>query len=170
MTKFASRIKLVNNGEEIGFEQALITDNINNENFIIIDRQITDSDLKGKRLDLLALKYLEGNKFQFVVVEVKLGNNPELKEEVAKQLDVYINHINNHFKEYKSCYEQNYAQKRILDLIKKPIFPNIEIVLPVKGLVVVGGYSGLANKQLTILKQNHPGLDITHFEYVLKNP
>lgn len=46
ITEFASRIKKVRNGEEIDFEQSLITDNQNKQNIIFIDRQVTDTILK----------------------------------------------------------------------------------------------------------------------------
>ncbi|NLI11422.1 MAG: hypothetical protein GX425_02060, partial [Peptococcaceae bacterium] len=41
-----SRIKAINNGEEITFEQMIITDNMDREDLIIIDRQVTDEQLR----------------------------------------------------------------------------------------------------------------------------
>ena len=80
--QFCGRIKQVNYGEEIVFEQALITDNLGRQDLIIIDRQVTDSALYRRRMDLLALRQLEpeSNQYGFLVIEVKLGNNPELKK------------------------------------------------------------------------------------------
>lgn len=81
-----SQIRIVNNGEEIEFEQSIITDNIDNPAFFIIDRQITETTLKRKRIDLLALKRLSETHYRFVVVEVKLGKNKDLKQAVVGQL------------------------------------------------------------------------------------
>jgi len=163
LTEFASRIKKVHNGEEIDFEQSLITDNLNKEKIIIIDRQITDTILKRKRLDLLALKQIEENKYQFLVMEVKLGNNPELKNKVASQLDGYLKHIQAKFYDYKKCYEKQFEQKRELGLIKKPAINKINIIEPVEGIILVGGYSGIAFKQINELKATYPHLKIKQF-------
>ncbi|RLC28581.1 MAG: hypothetical protein DRH37_09260, partial [Deltaproteobacteria bacterium] len=84
-----SKIKKVNNGEEITFEQSLITDNIDSEEVIIIDRQVGGGGLSGI-LDLLALKKIDHAKYRLVILEVKLGNNIELKNKVAGQIKKYI--------------------------------------------------------------------------------
>ena len=42
-----------------GFEHILITDNLGRNDLIIIDRQVTETALKGKRIDLLALKQVQ---------------------------------------------------------------------------------------------------------------
>lgn len=155
MNKFASNIKNVNNGEEITFEQMIITDNLKREDFIFIDRQVTDTDLKRKRLDLLALRQIKegNNNYNFVVCEVKMGNNTELsikndngKIKVLDQTEFYINHIKDNFDDYKECYEKHYSQKNILGLIDGA--ENINIEKPVEGLILVGGYSNIAKKQV----------------------
>ena len=163
LTELASRIKKVHNGEEIDFEQSLITDNLNKEKVIIIDRQITDYILKRKRLDLLALVQKERNKYQFLVMEVKLGNNSELKNKVASQLDEYLKHIQSNFDDYKKCYEIHFEQKKELGLIDIPKSKNIEIVKPVKGIILVGGYSGIAKKQIDELKRTFRNLEVKQF-------
>ncbi len=163
LTRFAALIKKVHNGEEIDFEQSLVTDNLNRESIIFIDRQITDSKLNRKRLDLLALKKVEKNQYSFLVSEVKLGNNTELKNQVAGQLQVYVEHIQKHFKDYKACYETHFLQKRELGLIQTPNFKEIEIVEPVEGIILVGGYSGIAEKQIVELKTAFPSLEVRHF-------
>jgi len=150
--EIASEIKKRNYGEEINFEQSLITDNLNRKKIIVIDRQVTDTILKRKRMDLLFLRNLADNKYQFVVAEVKLGFNKELKGKVVSQLDHYVQHIKLNFDYYKPCYELHYEQKKKLDLIKHPAFPVIEIVPPVEGIIVVGGYSGKAKEYINILK------------------
>ena len=163
LIEFASKIKKEHNGEEIDFEQSLITDNLNRESIIIIDRQVTDTILKRKRLDLLALKQIEGNKYKFIVSEVKLGNNRELKNKVASQLDGYVKHIKKYFTDYKQCYEIHFEQKKELSLIKIPASNKIEIVEPVEGIILVGGYSGIAKNQISELDATFPHLEVKQF-------
>ena len=88
INQFFSNIREVNNGEEITLEQAIIADNLDRKDIIIIDRQIEDKGFK-KRMDLLALYQVENskNEYNFCVIEIKLGNNPELKNKVANQLN-----------------------------------------------------------------------------------
>jgi len=169
INQFCSRIKKVNYGEEIVFEQALITDNLERDDLIIIDRQITDKALSRKRMDLLAIEQIEAksNKYRFLVIEVKLGNNPELENDVAKQLDGYVKHIEKHFNDYKMCYEKMYEQKCQIGLLNARAFLSIEIEKPVKGVVVVGGYSILARKSITDLKATFPELRVRQFKYKL---
>jgi hypothetical protein len=169
LTEFSSRIKAVKYGEEIGFEQSLITDNLNREKLIFIDRQITDSKLFPKRLDLLALKQVkEGeNQYQFLVAEVKLGNNSELKFKVADQLKTYVDHIKCNFDNYKKCYEKHYEQKKKFGLFQTPSFEHIKIVEPVNCIIIVGGYSGIAKKQIEDLNKTHPNFEVKHFTYVI---
>jgi hypothetical protein len=169
INQFISNIRKVNNGEEITLEQVIITDNLEREDIIIIDRQIKDKDFK-KRMDLLALYQVEKNKneYNFWLIEVKLGNNPELKDKVAIQLDGYVSHIGKNFDDYKDCYEKQYEQKRELGLIIGPKYESIKIVQPVKGLIAVVGYSGIAKGQIAQLKSNHPELKIESFDYSLK--
>lgn len=157
LNEFSSKARNEPSGE-IGFEQAIITDNLHRTDIIIIDRQITDTELKGKRLDLLALKQVSGIKYQFLLLEIKLGNNNELKGKVAKQLESYVKHVEEHFKEYKECYERHFLQKIGLGLIKQPT--EIEIVEPVIGEIIVGGYSGIANASIKKLEAAYPHLKI----------
>ena len=166
INQFSSRVREVNYGEEITFEQVIITDNLGRENLILIDRQVTDSILRGKRMDLLALKQIEPgtNCYGFMVIEIKLGKNVELKKDVASQLDGYVRHIKSHFAAYKKCYEQHYRQKKQLGLIETPNFEQIEIVEQIEGLVVVGGYSKLAHQNIAELRQHAPGVQIKQFE------
>jgi hypothetical protein len=165
--QFCSKIKKVNYGEEIVFEQALITDNLERDDLIIIDRQITDKELKRKRMDLLALKQVEANRYCFLVIEVKLGNNSELKRDVSIQLNGYINHIEKYFDDYQNCYEKQFEQKREMSLMNYSSFESVKIERPVKGIVVVGGYSKIAQNSITELKQQFPNLQVKQFEYKL---
>ena len=169
INQFCSKIKKENHGEEIDFEQALITDNLERDDLIIIDRQITDKALSRKRMDLLVLKQTKAKsiKYHFLVIEVKLGNNPELKNDVAMQVDTYVKHIERHFNDYKKCYEMQFKQKKTLGLLNAHSFDSIEIEKPTKGLVVVGGYSKIAHGSISTLKATFPKLEIKQFEYKL---
>ena len=165
INQFCSNIKKVNYGEEIVFEQALITDNLERDDLIIIDRQITDTKLKRKRMDLLALKRIKANRYNFLIIEVKLGNNPELKSDVSTQLNGYLNHIEKHFTDYQVCYEKQFEQKKEIGLINTPSFDKIKIEKPVRGMVVVGGYSKIARNNIDALKQQYPSLMVKQFTY-----
>jgi hypothetical protein len=155
----SSNIRKRGYGEEITFEQVLITDNPPTEKFIIIDRQVSDHKNKAQ-MDLLALKRASVDKpFHFLVIEVKLGRNPELYRKVGEQLNKYIKHIRKCMKDYVDCYKKNYQQKKELGLFDPfdSCLPNeIEIdtdANTVEGLIVVCGYSGLAEKALRNLRQ-----------------
>ena len=169
INQFISNIRKVNYNEETISEQAIITDNLGREDIIIIDRQIEDKGFK-KRMDLLALRQVKNNKneYNFCVMEVKLGNNSELKNKIAIQLEEYVSHIDKNFHDYKYCYEKQYEQKKKLNLIFGPKYQSIKIVLPVEGLIAVVGYHELAKGQITQLKINHPGLNVISFGYSLE--
>lgn len=164
IVEFASKVRNEGSGE-IEFEQSLITDNLENKDIIIIDRQITDTQLKRRRMDLLALKRIEGNKYQFLIIEVKLGNNTELQGEVVKQLQYYIDHIIGYIKEYKYCYVKHFKQKVELGLIRNQ--PEIEIIESVSGKIVVGSYYGIAKPKVDALRNNNQNLDIKQFQNAL---
>jgi len=54
----------------------------------------------------------------FVVIEVKLGKNGELREAVAEQLEHHVRHVRDEAVEaYARCYEKTHAQKRRFGLI-----------------------------------------------------
>lgn len=160
LNRLCSNIKKVNYGEEIVFEQMLITDNRDRDDLIIIDRQITETSLKKKRLDLLALRRITDGEYGFLVIEVKLGNNKELKGDVVEQLHSYIDHIKSEesFSQWKECYEKVYSQMKELGLLQGP--DCLEISRNIQGIVLVGQYSGLAKENIERLRQSHPELQI----------
>lgn len=143
----------------------LITDNLAREDLILIDRQVTDTTLNRRRMDLLALKQTQGNQYQFLVLEVKMGKNPELKAKVANQVSVYVNHITENFSAYKTCYEKHYSQKKKMGIIAKSSWEEIEITQGVRGKIIVGGYSVIAKEQIELLKARYPNLEVQLFEY-----
>lgn len=157
-----SQIKRTNYGEEIAAEQMLICDNRGREDFIIIDRQVVFPGERGVRMDLLALRQVEpgANRYQFEIIEVKLGNNPDLRGNVAEQLDRYVQHVKAEHGAYKACYEMQFKQKVALGLIYDPPFERIEITEEVTGVLVVTGYGGIAQPVLKELANDHPRLQI----------
>jgi len=158
LDEFMANIKKRGWGEEVTFEQQIITDNMKREDLIIIDRQVTDNIIKG-RIDLLALKQIEGNRYSFLVIEVKLGNNVELQNEVAEQLNAYVKHVKDNLVAFSGCYQKQYSQKKRMGLLDVP-HESIEIDGDVEGCVVVIGYSGLAENKIKALKNNHPNINV----------
>lgn len=167
LKRLGSNIARVGYSEEITFEQMLITDNQNREDFFIIDRQVTETALRRRRIDLLALRQKSDNQFQFVVIEVKLGNNPDLRKEVAAQLKHYVKHINTHFEDWKAGYGETYRQMKCLGLFKLPRYKEIEILPEVEGLVAVGMYSGIASENIAVLRDNFPEINVEPFVHYL---
>jgi hypothetical protein len=157
----ASNIKKVNYGEEITFEQSLVTDNLDNENFIIIDRQITGGDLPG-RLDLLGLRKATGDSYRFVVLEVKLGINPDLKGQVVDQIEKYMTAIGNNIENFQICYQKNYRQKKEIGLFPDNFPENISIEETVEGKIVVGLYSKIGRCAIDELTRQHPQWRLDH--------
>ena len=64
-------------GGEITFEQLLMTQNPPTPEFMVIDRQVSDTKLKRKRMDVLAIRRIgkAGNRYRFCVIEINLGWN-----------------------------------------------------------------------------------------------
>ncbi len=170
LSSMAQKVKNVNYHEEIAFEQMIMTDNVKRQDLIIIDRQIVDATGRTK-IDLLALTQTQkkDNDYQFCVIEVKLGNNPELKGAVSGQLKEYIDRISDNFQDYKKCYEKNFTQKQELGLFDDPSLKSLKInIVPgVQGLVVVLGYSGIAKESIDELKKKDPTIKILHLKNII---
>ena len=158
LNSISAQIRKVHNGEEITMEQVIVTDNPPTPDFFIIDRQVADH-LTWARVDLLALRRAEAGQYDFVVFEIKLGRNPELREKAGIQVSTYISHIREHIRDYADCYEKNYEQKRQLGL-----FDTAPIAMPdririarepdgVEGIVAAGGYSRLATTNIEKLRR-----------------
>jgi hypothetical protein len=164
LTSMAHRVKKTHFQEEIMFEQMIMTDNVNREDFIIIDRQIMDKTAKTK-MDLLALAKKDKTDYQFCVIEVKLGNNSELKGEVIHQLKGYTDRIEQNFEAYRECYKINFRQKQELGLFDKNL--HVNIAYGVLGIVVILGYSGLAEKSIQKMKEKEPSIRILHLKNII---
>ena len=168
LERLARSIRRVNNGEEITFEQLVMTDNPPRADFIIIDRQVADH-VSRKQMDLLALASDDpSGPFHFLVLELKLGRNKELEDHVADQLQEYIARIRDNIGDYANCYEKNYAQKWEMGLFR-PYADTAGLTSlitikrdpqSVEGLVVVGGYSQLGASSIRKLKARYPHLKV----------
>ncbi|MBT7060703.1 MAG: hypothetical protein HN976_36760 [Lentisphaerae bacterium] len=192
ITDLCARIKKVDYSEELAFEQKFIADNMDreDEDFVIMDRQVVLYDKTGgvashgrRRLciDMLGIEQVEGNQYRFVVIEAKMGSNPELnvpvvsqmgnnpkpKRDVVSQLNGYVDFVERHTKELKSCYEENYRQQKLLKLFKKPTADAINIVDDVRGMVIVSGYSGQVKEKVDALAQHYPTLDCRALSFSL---
>lgn len=168
MEAITSRIREVNYGEELTFEQMLITDNLDRQEYFIIDRQITDTGLERQRMDILALRKVEGNKYCFEVLELKLGNNNDLKNgNIFAQLEKYTSYIEDNFQEWKDSYEKTYSQLKKTGIFSSPKYESVNIVSPVLGKVVVIGYSNIADDYVKALK-GISNFDIEQFKYQIK--
>lgn len=156
------RIKTRNYCEEISAEQLVMVDNRGRTDFMIIDRQVAFPGVRDIRMDLLALRQVKPNSidYRLEVMEVKLGNNADLKGNVADQLERYVSHIEANFESYRQCYEKHYEQKVALGLISGSCHKSINIILPVTGLVVVTGYLGTARPILEELAKKHKDLRV----------
>lgn len=157
LDKMCRNIKKVNYSEEIIFEQMLITDNSDRSDLFIIDRQVTETGMPGK-LDLLGLRQAKGNHFCFEVIEVKLGNNKELAYDVGGQLTRYIKHIKSKIKSWAYSYKEMYRQMKMLGLFEQCPWDDIEIDQIVDGIIVVGGYSGIARESIKNLTKHYSQL------------
>jgi len=156
----AANIAKVSYSEEVAFEQVLMTDNPPSDTFIIIDRQVADHAFK-KQMDLLALaRRTTAGSFHFLVIEVKLGNNAELREAVGRQIREYVAHVRMHIDDYVACYRENYRQKKLMRLLGDNRPDEIEIAERVEGLVVTGGYSQQADRSAEILEGHGLGVRV----------
>ena len=167
LKEFSRKIEKHAKGEAT-FQQMLISDNSGREDLLIIDSEVGAGD--RKRIDLLALKKKDNGKYQFVVIEVKLGNNKELEEDkegntkVADQLDSYVKNINDKFYDYKSCYEKNFCQKKALGLFDHIGADEISIEEDVMGLIIITGYSELADERIEKLREKRKDIKILQFK------
>ncbi len=165
---FCQLIKKRNYCEETTFEQMFIADNACSDWFII-DRQVADAHFSGQ-MDLLGLRQLEPGctLYGFEILEVKLGNNPELTGKVAQQLQSYVDHLTKQFDSYKACYEKVYLQLKALELLPTPAFDSIEITGQVKARIIVVGYSGIGASAIQELIKASPSILVHQLTLRLK--
>jgi len=169
MRAIASNIAMVNYSEELAFEQVLMTDNPPSETLIVIDRQVADHAW-NRQMDLLALaRDSASGPFYFLVIEVKMGKNPELREKVGQQLTDYMGHIRENMEDYVDCYRMNYRQKKSMGLLGAAFPDDVQVEERVEGLVVTGGYSLRSEEATEKLLREHPGVRVQIMKNVI-NP
>jgi len=76
------------------------------------------------------------------------------------ELNTYVDHVIENFTDYKSCYKEQYSQKKEFGIFEKPKWKRINIIQDVQGSIVVGGYSGIAKKQIDVLKTSYPKIKV----------
>jgi hypothetical protein len=152
---------------ELAFEHLLVTENVDNPDVILLDRQVMDQVWK-KRMDLLALRREEDGSRHFEVIEVKMGNSVELKDgAVVNQIREYIEHLSDHLPDYRDCYARNLAQQLELGLVSVPRDEDIQICDRVSGRLVVAGYASVAREAVERLAVNGPDIAIRTFFHQL---
>lgn len=178
MVAMRSRIKGIRYKEEIGVAHVIATDTRGTD-VVVIDREVGDSgpQHRGERLDLLALQRVEAKEYRFLAVEVKLGNNPELdtahqekagERSAVQQVEGYAEQIEQHFDDYAACYLKNVQQKLALGLLNNwDEAPTI--VRDTRAMLVVVGYSGIAQPHLEVIAKDHPALWVKTFDYGLRS-
>jgi hypothetical protein len=175
-----SCIKGIPHKEEIGVAHVIAADTMSGTDLVIVDREVGDSDAehRGERLDLLALQQVETEKYRFLAIEVKLGNNPELNTEAqakmgrrsaVEQVLGYAAQIERCFDDYVACYRNNVSQKIELELLDNGWLEAPTIVRGTKAMLVVAGYSGIASRSLGVISDNYPDLWVKTFDYGLRS-
>lgn len=161
-------------GGEISFEQLLMTQNPPTPEFMVLDRQVSDSGLKRKRMDVLAIRRVGkiGNKYRFCIIEIKLGHNRDLDGKVLDQLDAYVKHIQGNkqvAQDYKECYEYQYKQLKWFKVIKGHGLPDaINIKTDRIHKMVVVGYGGPDTaRAIRVLKQLASDTEFRQIEFGL---
>lgn len=163
-------IRRVGHGEEIAFEQRVVTDNPPSDNLIIIDRQVREHGNRSQ-MDLLALVREDASTcFRFLILELKLGRNKELESHVALQLEDYVRRVREHIGDFVACYQKNYEQKRAMAILGAHLPERITIdPTPdsVSGMILVGGYSQIGDEAVARLREAAPDVRVHQFTYRL---
>jgi hypothetical protein len=172
LSSMCGLIKSANYSEELNFEQAVISENYENSKYIFIDRQVSDHAPNwSKKIDLLCLKKENDGQYGFVVLEVKLGNNADLKENAFSQIKEYIAHIKTYLPDYQKCYVETYKQMHDLGFINKSVHDKRDITIHprVGGKIVVVGYSKCAKKYLDQPgKKYFDSIDVQRIDFMMQ--
>jgi len=175
-----TRIKEIPRHEEIGVSHVVASDTSVGTDVVVIDREVGDSapELRGQRLDLVALQEVDSGRYRFLAVEVKLGNNPELdivscerrgERHAVEQSLGYRDQIDRYFDDYAACYRVNIAQKIELGLLRNGWTTPPAIVRGAEALLVVVGYGGIARPLLDVIQRRHPDVKVRVFGYGLQS-
>lgn len=156
---------------ELTREQEMIRATPPTDDFLIIDRQIEDSEGARSghplRMDLLGLKCAAGDAYRLVLIEIKLADNAQLRRDLSPnwqpspggdndtaltQLASYVDRIADPVigAEYARCYERQFAQKRRLGLLPGLSRDGIEILTgrPLSVVLVTARDGGPATTDL----------------------
>lgn len=158
LRKLCNAVRATDFSEELAIEQLIIAENRRRPDYIIVDRQVQDTESGGKEADLLALRRVEGVRYSIDVIEIKLADNKEVDAQVIGQIAGYRDYVEAHFDDYKRCYERQYRQRHELGLLGKALPSAVEIERPVRGRIIVTGFRGNTRRCIECLRQN-PTLD-----------
>jgi hypothetical protein len=169
LNALAKNIDFVDHSEEINFEQQIIADNWNNPKWFIIDRQIQHPGRRDDKIDLLALvRSKDTGEFNFHVIEVKMGNNPELKKDVASQLDRYLLLVKKNLEVWKQSYRKAVEQLHAVGFYELLDPASLTIGSRVTGSILAFGYPRVARAAVEELKKNRPDLTVKLFSFELE--
>ena len=162
LRKLCSAVRATDFSEELALEQLIIAENRDRPEYVIVDRQVQDTASGGKEADLLALRRVEGDRYGIDVIEIKLADNRQAGKAVIKQIAGYRDHIERHFADYKAGYERQYRQRYEIGLLGQALPPDVEIVRPVRGRIIVTGFRGNARRCIEYLRQHTElnGIDV----------
>ena len=174
------RIKEITRHEEIGVSHVVASDTSVGTDVVVIDREVGDSapELRGQRLDLVALQEVDSGLYRFLAVEVKLGNNPELDivscerrgdRHAVEQSLGYRDQIDRYFDDYAACYRVNIAQKIELGLLRNGWTTPPAIIPGAEAVLVVVGYSGIARPLLDVIQRRYSDVKVRVFGYGLQS-
>lgn len=165
LRKLAKNIASVDYSGEGNFEQQIIADNLKNDKFIVVDRQIIHPGRRNDKLDLLVLaKTGKSEDFHFHVMEVKLGNNSDLKD-VAGQLGRYQELVAANVEGWKKSYLKTVKQLRDLGFLGSLDVDKLKIGNHVSGSIAVFGYPGTAEPVIERLRKDNPDLKVIFFSF-----
>jgi hypothetical protein len=154
---FDDKLKVFLEKPELDFAFRLRQVNSQRDDFIFIDRMVTDGELKGKRMDSLAL-VKEGESYAIHICEFRLAENENLKELLPRQLQGFVTNIKRYMQDYKTNYITNYQQQRELGLWPEHFPEDVRIKENVKGHIFI-----TENDQIkAALKKDFPDLLVTN--------
>jgi hypothetical protein len=119
----------------LAFAHDVIEANKNRSDFIILDRNVTDGDLKGKRMNMMAL---EKNDLAYGmrIIEICFKADPAAEDDLGRKSSLFLKNTEKHFADYKTNFENNYEQRQRLGLYDEAFPEKIDINHDIKSLIL----------------------------------
>jgi len=135
LEQFKEKIKPSSLPETILFPHKLIQANKNRNDFIILDRFVTDGDLKGKRMDMIAVSK-NNDMYSLTILQSCLSTEGGTESASAGKLQNFMQNVKRHVEDYKINFKENYKQRYELGLYDSS-FPNtIDINNKILGILL----------------------------------